>query len=202
MSSDISYKNALKNRLESFAQGDNRQILSLENHIPFQVAVVSNLLSISRDPIIRSLTDLDTRELRILVNIGSYSPITASDIAYQTRLDPYSTTRAIAALIKKGLAQYVQGQEQTRSKPVELSEEGQSIYAKVTDHLQNREEKLLETLTSDEQSTLRQLLQKLEINAEAVLAKEVQHCESLGGSVTRDHKEIVRWHSRTTKKDT
>ncbi|AOT10733.1 MarR family winged helix-turn-helix transcriptional regulator [Pseudoalteromonas luteoviolacea] len=200
MSSEISNKNALKNRLASFKQNKQSK-LALETHIPFQVAVVSNLLSISRDPIIRDLTDLDTRELRILVNIGSYGPITASDIAYQTRLDPYSTTRAITALLKRGLAQYAHTQIQTRSKPVELTKLGEEIYCKVATHLKQREKKLLETLSETEQTMLSALLQKLELNAEDVLANEVKHCESNEQAVTRDHKEIVRWHSRTHKKN-
>ncbi|MDK1288032.1 MarR family winged helix-turn-helix transcriptional regulator [Pseudoalteromonas umbrosa] len=198
MSSEISYQNALKNRLESFSKKQDSE-LALETHIPFQVAVVSNLLSISRDPIVRNLTDCDTRELRILINIGSYGPITASDIAYQTRLDPYSTTRAINALIKKDLAQYAQINPNTRSKPVELTNEGVDIYSKITEHLKQREERLLESFTEKEKATLSTLLQKLELSAESVLANEVKQCELEGDSVTRDHKEIVRWYNRTNK---
>ncbi|KZN53861.1 hypothetical protein N474_19300 [Pseudoalteromonas luteoviolacea CPMOR-2] len=198
MSSENLYENSLKNRLKAFELSESDQSqLALDTHIPFQVAVVSNLLSISRDPIIRNLTDLDTRELRILVNIGSYGPIAASDIAYQSRLDPYSINRAIAALAKKELVKYEEGA--SRSKPVLLTEQGNSIYNKVVAHLKMREEKLLDTLTNKERNTLSELLQKLELNAEAVLAMEVADCQKQGLSVTRDHKELERWYKRTNK---
>ncbi|KZN36413.1 MarR family winged helix-turn-helix transcriptional regulator [Pseudoalteromonas luteoviolacea] len=198
MSSENLYENSLKNRLKAFELSESDQSqLALDTHIPFQVAVVSNLLSISRDPIIRNLTDLDTRELRILVNIGSYGPIAASDIAYQSRLDPYSINRAIAALAKKELVKYEEGA--SRSKPVLLTEQGNSIYNKVVAHLKMREEKLLDTLTNQERNTLSELLQKLELNAEAVLAMEVADCQKQGLSVTRDHKELERWYKRTNK---
>ncbi|KZN64428.1 MarR family winged helix-turn-helix transcriptional regulator [Pseudoalteromonas luteoviolacea] len=198
MSSDNPYKNSLNNRLKAFELSDSEQNqLALDTHIPFQIAVVSNLLSISRDPIIRNLTDLDTRELRILVNIGSYGPIAASDIAYQSRLDPYSITRAIAALAKKELVTYQEGA--SRSKPVLLTDRGREIYEKVIEHLKTREEKLLAPLSINEQQLLRDLLQKLELNAEALLATEVSDCQREGLSVTRDHKEIERWFKRTNK---
>ena len=198
MSSDNLYKKSLSNRLKAFElSGSEQSQLALDKHIPFQVAVVSNLLSISRDPIIRTLTDLDTRELRILVNIGSYGPIAAADIAYQSRLDPYSINRAIAALAKKALIEYQQGN--ARSKPVLLTGQGKSIYSKVVAHLKMREEKLLETLSDSEKNTLSVLLQKLELNAETVLAMEVADCHKQGLSVTRDHKELERWHKRTNK---
>ncbi|KZW98552.1 MarR family transcriptional regulator [Pseudoalteromonas luteoviolacea] len=198
MSSDNQYKNSLNNRLKAFELSDSEQNqLALDTHIPFQIAVVSNLLSISRDPIIRNLTDLDTRELRILVNIGSYGPIAASDIAYQSRLDPYSITRAIAALAKKELVKYQEGA--SRSKPVLLTYKGREIYEKVIEHLKMREEKLLSPLSIEERHLLSELLQKLELNAEALLAMEVSDCQKKGLSVTRDHKEIERWFKRTNK---
>ncbi|MBQ4810525.1 MarR family transcriptional regulator [Pseudoalteromonas luteoviolacea] len=198
MSSDNPYKNSLNNRLKAFELSESEQNqLALDSHIPFQVAVVSNLLSISRDPIIKNLTDLDTRELRILVNIGSYGPIAASDIAYQSRLDPYSITRAIAALAKKELVEYQEGV--SRSKPVLLTANGQEIYKKVIEHLKTREEKLLEPFSQEERKLLGELLQKLELNAEALLATEVADCQKQGLGVTRDHKEIERWFKRTNK---
>ncbi|MCO7187641.1 MULTISPECIES: MarR family transcriptional regulator [unclassified Pseudoalteromonas] len=189
-------KIAIANRKRALAVTNLKdEALDLAAHVPFQVAVVSNLLSLDRDPVIRSLTELNTRELRVLLNVGSYGPITAAEVSYQSRLDPYSVTRAVNVLLKLGL---VQSKEITgKSKPVVLTAEGESIYDKVTAHVRKREDMLTAHMTKDEKVLLETLLMKLELTAEEILANEVTEMEAQGQVVTRDHKEMLRWHKRS-----
>ncbi|WP_249331574.1 MarR family winged helix-turn-helix transcriptional regulator [Pseudoalteromonas rubra] len=189
-------KIAIANRKRALAVTNlEKDALDLAAHVPFQVAVVSNLLSLDRDPVIRSLTELNTRELRVLLNVGSYGPITAAEISYQSRLDPYSVTRAVNALLKLEL---VQSTEITgKSKPVVLTTEGENIYHDVTAHVRKREQMLTAHMTADEKSLLETLLIKLELTAEEILAHEVTEMEAQGQVVTRDHKEMLRWHKRS-----
>ncbi|TMP39388.1 MarR family transcriptional regulator [Pseudoalteromonas rubra] len=196
MSSDNEMKIAIANRKRALAvTNPKKDALDLAAHVPFQVAVVSNLLSLDRDPVIRSLTELNTRELRVLLNVGSYGPITAAEVSYQSRLDPYSVTRAVNALLKLGL---VQPTEVTgKSKPVVLTADGENIYHEVTAHVRKREQRLTAHMTEDEKALLETLLIKLELTAEEILANEVTEMEAQGQVVTRDHKEMLRWHKRS-----
>lgn len=196
MSSDNDMKNAIANRKRALAvTNPHKEALDLVEHVPFQVAVVSNLLSLDRDPVIRSLTELNTRELRVLLNVGSYGPITAAEVSYQSRLDPYSVTRAVNTLLKLEL---VRAMELTgKSKPVVLTEAGEKIYREVTVHVQKREAMLTEHMSDEEKAHLSALLMKLELTAEEILANEVTEMEAQGQAVTRDHKEMQRWYKRS-----
>ncbi|QPB86088.1 MarR family transcriptional regulator [Pseudoalteromonas rubra] len=199
MSSDNDMKNAIANRKRALAvTNPHKEALDLAEHVPFQVAVVSNLLSLDRDPVIRSLTELNTRELRVLLNVGSYGPITAAEVSYQSRLDPYSVTRAVNALLKLELVHAME--LAGKSKPVVLTEAGEKIYREVTVHVQKREAMLTEHMSDDEKAQLSALLMKLELTAEEILANEVTEMEAQGQAVTRDHKEMQRWYKRSRQR--
>ena len=89
-----------KTRLANFQLTDSiENPLDLCEHLPFRIAVVSNLLALNRDWHIRNLCELDPKEMRVLINIGSYMPIKSADIAYQSRMDSYSVSRAVKKLL-------------------------------------------------------------------------------------------------------
>ena len=74
----------MSNKMRKAAFTLNKDIANpydLYNHLPYRVAVASNLLEIDRDAAIKQLTELETREIRVLLNVGSYGPINAADIA-------------------------------------------------------------------------------------------------------------------------
>ncbi|WMN59694.1 MarR family winged helix-turn-helix transcriptional regulator [Pseudoalteromonas xiamenensis] len=148
-------------------------------HFPYRIAIVSNLLILDRDPLIRYEMDLDARSIRVLLNIGSYSPITAADVAYQSRLDPYSVTRAINDLTKRGLVKPAE-LSVGRAKPVMLSDEGVVLYRKLVELIEFRTEKLLAGLENDDIERLKVTLAAIEHNAEAMLAEHGQIVESKG----------------------
>ena len=170
----------------------------LYHHLPYRVAVSSNLLAIDRDAAIKQLTELETREIRVLLNIGSYGPINAADIAYQSRLDPYSVNRAINSLLKISYIDVDKSNSNQRSKRVVLTDIGIKVYQKITEHLTQRTTRLLSTLTVEEQETLLTLLEKLELQTEYVLAETAKDLEAQGTTITRDQKEVIRWHKRTS----
>jgi DNA-binding MarR family transcriptional regulator len=177
----------------------NTHCIDLYNQVPYRIATASNLLALDRDAYVKHITDLDTRAIRVILNIGSYGPINAADIAYQTRLDPYSVTRAINGLLKKGLIQAANDHTTSRSKFVELSELGTPIYQKIADYMAARCDAVLEGISEDEQATLMLLLEKIELNTERMLANNAESLANLGGTPTRDQSEQIRWFKRTQK---
>lgn len=177
----------------------DNELFDLYQHIPYRVAITSNLLAIDRDAKIGQQTDLQTREIRVLLNVGSYGPINAADIAYQSRLDPYSVNRAINSLLKAGYIEAASSADKQRSKPVQITTPGQTVYDKVVLHMQQRQAQLMQGISEEEQGKLLQLLEKIELNAEQMLANHVQQAQDQGQSVTRDQKELLRWQQRTQK---
>lgn len=193
----MSSKKAIIGREAAFVLSENvTEPYDLFNHLPYRIAVVSNLLLLDRDPLIRHEIDLDARAMRVLLNIGSYSPITAADIAYQSRLDPYSVTRAVNDLIKRGLVTYSH-EAAGRAKPVMLSETGCVMYQKLVKMIDSRLNSLLKNIAPQEIETLLTVLAKLESNAESMLAEHGRAVEKQGGTLTREQQEFARWHQRS-----
>ncbi|TMO60421.1 MarR family transcriptional regulator [Pseudoalteromonas aurantia] len=191
----------MSNKMRKAAFTLNKDIANpydLYNHLPYRVAVASNLLEIDRDAAIKQLTELETREIRVLLNVGSYGPINAADIAYQSRLDPYSVNRAINCLLKLNYIAEVKRVTNQKVKRVALTQSGLTVYQKITTHLEHRTDRLTANLTIKEQSTLLALLEKLELQAEQVLAETASVIEAQGEPITRDQKELIRWYKRTS----
>lgn len=193
MSSPIS----TPSRLQAFQLSSiTEQPFDLYGYVPYQLAVVSNLLLLDRDPKIRALTDLNARELRILLNIGSYGPVHAADIAYQSRLDPYSVTRAIKVLQEQNMVEPA-NQKQGKAKPIVLTTQGQLVYKRLCEELDLRGQKVLQGISEQEQQQLTDLLARLEQNAERLLAEHCQQSIDQGRALTREQQEFIRWQQRT-----
>lgn len=173
--------------------------IDLYQQAPYRIATASNLLVLDRDAYVKQITDLDTRAIRVLLNVGSYGPINAADIAYQTRLDPYSVTRAINGLLKEGLIQAANDHATSRSKFVELSKAGIPIYQNIANYMAKRCEDVLDGISDEEQTLLMTVLEKIELNTERMLAQNAQTLKDNGGTPTRDQSEQIRWLKRTQK---
>lgn len=192
------YRNT-RNRKRAFTLSEESgNQLDLYEHLPFQVAVVSNLLQLNRDLAIREIVDLEPRELRVILNIGSYMPIKAADIAYQSRLDSYTVSRAVKVL--RGLDMIESNHDDTNKKVkyLTLTDKGREVYEKLCDAIETRTKKLEECLSDGEKSTLMNLLAKVEDQAEMLLAENAKSRQNEGESIPADQKEIIRWSKKSS----
>ncbi len=188
---------ALRKRKNTFQLTKSLEhTLDLYEHLPFQIAVVSNLLQLNRDILIRNIVELDPRELRVILNIGSYMPIKAADIAYQARLDSYTVSRAVKALKAQGMIKTEQRENNKKVKYLVLTPEGEKVYAELVKVIDERTTQLEAVITDDEKSVLMSLLAKLEDQAELMLAERaLNHNES---ELPADQKELIRWRKKST----
>ena len=173
--------------------------LDLYGHLPFQIAVTSNLLQLSKDVVIRDIVELEPRELRVILNVGSYMPITAADIAYQTRLDSYTITRAVKKLQSLKLIEREVDLSNRKSKLLVLTTEGVEVYAKLCEQIKVRETVIESCLSEKEKTILMSLLSKIEDNTELLLANNAARKQQNEQVVSADQKEIMRWHKKTNR---
>jgi DNA-binding MarR family transcriptional regulator len=174
--------------------------LDLIEHLPFRIAIVSNLLALNRDWHIRSLSDLEPRELRVFINIGSYMPIKAADIAYQSRLDSYTVSRAVKKLQGAGLIEIEQDSQQRNVKNLKLNEKGKQLYEELVPALTERSQELEDVLSEKERQQFYTIIEKLENKAEQILAKQAMALIEEGNEPPADQKEIIRWYKKGQKK--
>lgn len=175
------------------------QPLDLYSHLPYRVAVISNLLMLDRDIAIRSATDLAPRELRVLLNVGSYMPITSADVAYQTRIDSYTVSRAVSTLNKKGYLEFESAENNRRVKLLVLTEKGIGIYRELCQQIEQRADKLLGVLNPEEIQELFRMLALVENQAEHLLANQAKDLQLAGETLPADQKELIRWRKKSAK---
>lgn len=173
--------------------------LDLTEHLPFRIAVVSNLLALNRDWHVRELCDLEPREMRVLLNIGSYMPIKAADIAYQSRIDSYNVSRAVKALSKKALIESVPDSRSKNIKHLVLNEKGKLLYKQLTTLLQQRSQSLESALSTEELASFYTMLEKIEKKSEQLLAQQAMDKIALGHEAPADQKELIRWFRKSTQ---
>ena len=173
--------------------------LSLYDHLPFQIAVVSNLLQLNRDIAIRDIIDLEPRELRVILNIGSYMPIMAADIAYQARLDSYTVSRAVKKLKSLKLANTHMQADNKKSKFLVLTAKGKDVYARLCEVIQSRTNLFESVLSSKEKTLLMETLAKLEDQVESILGHQAQEKSEKNQMLPADQKELIRWMKKSQK---
>lgn len=176
---------------------DLDQPFDLDSHLPFKVAVVSNLLALNRDWKIRQACQLDPREMRVLINIGSYMPIKSADIAYQSRLDSYTVSRAVKKLLQLELIETQPDAHKKNVKNLVLQEKGEALYRDVTREMKQRDKVLNSVLSEEELVVFNQLLDKIEYQSEAMLAKQALEMIANGEEAPADQKELIRWYKKS-----
>jgi len=169
----------------------------LNQHIPFKIAVVSNLLQLNKDPFIRDFSELEPREFRVLINIGSYMPIKAADIAYLGRLDSYTVSRAVKSLIKQQLIQVELLETNKKIKNLVLTPFGVEVYEKICQRLERRTKELESVISSDEKHELIRILELLESKSESMIATDVAEKRSSANQIPTDQQEIMRWYKKS-----
>lgn len=171
--------------------------LDLRGHMPFRVATASNLMALNRDLAIRREVGLDTREMRVLINIGSYMPITAADIAYQSRMDSYTISRATTVLKKRGLIDTEDDPTNRRVKKLVLTEAGVSVYRKLVAKVNARSNSIEKILSKQEITLLFDMLERIESETEKHLAEYAVNVQSQGEDLPADQKELIRWYRKS-----
>jgi DNA-binding MarR family transcriptional regulator len=153
-------------------------------------------LALNRDWKIRELCDLEPREMRVLLNIGSYMPINSADIAYQSRIDSYNVSRAVKALDKKNLIDIRRDKQSKNIKILALNEKGKDIYVKLTAAMELRSRELESVLTDDETAAFYSALSKIEDKVEQLLSKQALSKIANGEDAPADQKELIRWYNK------
>ena len=171
--------------------------IDLYDHLPFQIAVVSNLLQLNRDLAIRDIIELEPRELRVILNIGSYMPISGADIAYQARLDSYTVSRAVKKLKSLSMIETQMLDSNRKVKYLVLTDKGEEVYQRLCQVIEKRTQMLESGLTGDEKQQLMDLLAKLEDKAEEMLVSHAKQKQAKGEELPADQKELIRWRKKS-----
>jgi DNA-binding MarR family transcriptional regulator len=182
---------------ESGKSGEEATRFQLEQHLPFQIATAANLLAFDRDPELMAMTDLRLRELRVLVDVGSFGPVKASEISFKCRIDHFTISRAVKSLIDLGLISAEVDEQDKRASFLKLTDKGEALYARVVAVMEQREAAIIAaSLSQEERENLANMLKRVEQATEAMLAEKAREVMARDGDIPQDQKDIIKWHNK------
>jgi len=135
--------------------------LDLERFVPYQLSVLSNVVSQEIAQAYGERFGLAVTEWRIIAVLGRFPGLSAMGVAERSAMDKVAVSRAVASLLERGLLhREVHGDDRRRS-VLELSEPGQAVYAQVAPLALAYERDLLSPLSEDERMQFSRMLDKL-----------------------------------------
>lgn len=135
--------------------------LTLEDFLPYQLTIVSNVVGRGLARLSAARFGLTASEWRVIAVVGRSPGASAQTVCKMTAMDKVRVSRAVSRLLDAGrIHRRTDPQDRRRSK-LYLSDDGAAIYDQIVPAARAYEAKLLETFTAEEASTLEQLLGKL-----------------------------------------
>lgn len=135
--------------------------LELERFLPYRLSVLSNRISEVIARLYRQRFGLAVTEWRIMAVLGRYPGLSAGAVAERTAMDKVAVSRAVAALLGRGLlVRDTHGDDRRRS-VLALSEAGYRVYDEVAPLALDYERRLLAGLDAGERKALDALLARL-----------------------------------------
>lgn len=142
--------------------------LRLEAYLPYRLSVASNRTSRWVARSYEAKFGLSIWQWRVIAVLGGADRLTAQDLTASTAMDKVTVSRAVRALIERGLVERRKHQSDGRSALLELTPAGRSVYEEVAPIALKHEADLLDGFSRAEIEQLNELLTRLEQRAETL----------------------------------
>ena len=134
--------------------------------------VLWQLQAAARRPVVRlceAQFGITRREWRMLAQLGQGDGMASSALAERAALDRAQTSRAVSALVQKGLVARTPRPGNRREVLLHLTERGRALYAALLPRVAAINQELLSVLSETEVATLDALVQRLRAQAERMV---------------------------------
>ena len=140
---------------------DDAPILDLERFVPYQLSLLSNVVSQEIAEAYGERFGLAITEWRILAVLGRFPGMSAAGVAERSAMDKVAVSRAVARLLERGLLHRETHGDDRRRSVLELSEAGRKVYSEVAPLALSYERELLAPLSEDERLQFSRMLDRL-----------------------------------------
>ena len=134
--------------------------------------VLWQLQAAARRPVVRlceAQFGITRREWRMLAQLADSEGMASSALAERAALDRAQTSRAVSALVQKGLVVRTPRPGNRREVLLHLTERGRALYAALLPRVAAINQELLSVLSASEVATLELLVQRLRVQAERMV---------------------------------
>ncbi|AMN43410.1 MarR family transcriptional regulator [Rhodoplanes sp. Z2-YC6860] len=136
--------------------------ISLENFIPYRLAVVAREMSAELARKYEDEFGISIPEWRVMAHLAEIRTCSSGDICARTAMDKAQVNRAVTRLAAAGLIIAGVSNIDRRLNVLTLSRRGQAIYQRISPIALEAERRMSGSLTDAERATLLRLLGKLQ----------------------------------------
>jgi DNA-binding MarR family transcriptional regulator len=149
--------------------------LKLEEFLPYQLNVVSSLVSLALSRVYARRYRIGVPEWRVLVTLGQYGVMTGKAVGAHTHMHKTKVSRAVALLEKRKLLARRANREDMRESFLSLTGAGRHMYEELAPHALDFAHRLTDILApGDREGFYRALQQLTERSAQLVAEVEQQ----------------------------
>ncbi|WP_417479969.1 MarR family winged helix-turn-helix transcriptional regulator [Maricaulis maris] len=148
---------------------DTPPALSLHDYLPYRLAVTSNQVSRVVARAYQARFGLTVWEWRVIALLGEAEPMTAQSLSDIAAMDKVSVSRAVKALVERGLVVRAERASDRRSRDLRLTNPGRALYLEIVPVALGAEADLLDGLDAEEVAILVRLLEAVRSRAAEIL---------------------------------
>lgn len=142
--------------------------LDLETFLPYRLNLLNETVSRSLSRIYAEQYGLGVPEWRVLVTLGQFREMTATQVGTHSQMHKTKVSRAAAALQEKGLLARRKARNDRRKAHLTLTARGRRIYEELAPAALEFSRELEAGLSANEKQVLDQLLRRLVARAEEI----------------------------------
>jgi DNA-binding MarR family transcriptional regulator len=158
----------IRDKADAAASPDDAP-LKLEDFLPYQLNVVSSLVSQALSRIYSRRYRIGVPEWRVLVTLGQFGVMTGKAIGAHTHMHKTKVSRAVAILERRKLLARRVNRDDMRESFLSLTAPGRAMYEELAPHARDFARRLTEILTPDDREAFDRALRKItEQSAELV----------------------------------
>ena len=118
----------IRSRGKGSAGRERRLRLDLPNFVPYRITVLATLVRRALAEIYRDAPGLTEPEWKVMTTLAHYGPLASGDIGLYVTLDRMAVSRALARLMKLGLATRTRNADDQRTFMVDLTARAARTY--------------------------------------------------------------------------
>jgi DNA-binding MarR family transcriptional regulator len=140
--------------------------LNIDTYLPYRLSVASNKVSALIAKAYETRFGLTVTQWRLLVILSGGTALSQKSVIERTAMDKVTISRAVAAMVTRGLVIRSNGTQDRRTDVLTLSDAGRAIVDEVTPLVLALEASLVEAIGTEEAIALDDMLRKLEAQAD------------------------------------
>lgn len=135
--------------------------LALERFLPYRLSIVTQTVSGALSKQYGERFGLSVPQWRVMAVLGRFAPLSANQVCERTVMDKVAVSRAVSALLQRGLIERATDSADRRRSALRLSKKGRAMHHEIAPLALDYERKLLAGLSAKEREALSVILDKL-----------------------------------------